>query len=182
MFCILVILTLDIVSEFDIRISNLLKFFMRCPVCLAYDTKVNDSRLTEDGVVVKRRRECQKCNFRFSTYEQMEILNLTVIKRNAKKESYSREKMISGLERSLEKISYTKDKFKKLVNNIERDIQKRKKDEVTSLQLGEIVMKRLKSFDKVAYIRFASVYRAFEDVKTFQRELNNLLKRKSKKK
>ncbi|HLC64371.1 MAG TPA: transcriptional regulator NrdR [Patescibacteria group bacterium] len=149
---------------------------MRCPVCLAFDTKVNDSRLTEDGLMVKRRRECQKCSFRFSTYEQIEILNLAVIKRNGDKEPYSREKLEAGLKRSLEKRSYTQDKFKKLINTIERDIQKRKKDEITSQQLGEIVMKRLKGFDKVAYIRFASVYRAFEDVKTFQKELNSLLK------
>ncbi len=154
---------------------------MRCPVCLAFDTKVNDSRLTEDGLMVKRRRECQKCNFRFSTYEQIEILNLFIIKRDGKKEPYLREKLEQGLKKSLEKRSYTQDKFKKLVNTIERDIQKRKKDEITSQQLGEIVMKKLRVFDKVAYIRFASVYRAFEDVKTFQKELNSLLKIKSTK-
>ena len=154
---------------------------MRCPVCLAFDTKVNDSRLTEDGLMVKRRRECQKCNFRFSTYEQIEILNLFIIKRDGKNEPYLREKLEQGLKKSLEKRSYTQDKFKKLVNTIERDIQKRKKDEITSQQLGEIVMKKLRVFDKVAYIRFASVYRAFEDVKTFQKELNSLLKIKSTK-
>jgi transcriptional repressor NrdR len=153
---------------------------MRCPVCLTYDTKVNDSRLTEDGMMVKRRRECQKCNFRFSTFEQIEILNLVVIKRDGSKEPYSREKLEKGLKRSLEKRPYTLEKFRKLVNTVERDIQKRKQDEITSAALGEIVMKRLKGFDKVAYIRFASVYRAFEDVKTFQKELNSLLKRRGK--
>ena len=152
---------------------------MYCPVCLTHDTKVTDSRLAEDGFTIKRRRECLKCNFRFSTYEQMEILNLVVIKRDGAKESYLREKLEAGLKKSLEKRPYTQDRFKKLINTIERDIQKKKKDEVTSKEVGEMVMKRLKNFDKIAYIRFASVYRAFEDVKTFQRELNSLLKSRS---
>jgi len=147
---------------------------MRCPVCLVQDTKVNDSRLTEDGFIVKRRRECQKCGFRFSTYEQIEILNLTVIKRNGNHEPYLREKIEKGLHHSLEKRPYTQEQFKKLINTIERDIQKTKQEEITSGMIGEIVMKRLKTFDKVAYIRFASVYRAFEDVKTFQKELESL--------
>jgi len=147
---------------------------MRCPVCLVQDTKVNDSRLTEDGFIVKRRRECQKCGFRFSTYEQIEILNLTVIKRNGNHEPYLREKIEKGLRHSLEKRPYTQEQFKKLINTVERDIQKTKQDEITSGMIGEIVMKRLKTFDKVAYIRFASVYRAFEDVKTFQKELESL--------
>jgi transcriptional repressor NrdR len=155
---------------------------MRCPVCLTQDTKVNDSRLTDEGFIVKRRRQCQKCGVRFSTYEQMEILNLMVIKRNGSKEPYQREKIENGLKKALQKRPVTNEQFKKLINRIERDIQKRKKDErasldeITSQQIGEIVMRRLKSFDKIAYIRFASVYRAFEDVKTFQRELNNLIK------
>jgi len=152
---------------------------MKCPVCLTQDTKVNDSRLTEQGFAIKRRRECQKCGFRFSTYEQIEILNLTVIKRTGVKEPYQREKLERGLKRALEKRPYSQDQFKKLLNTIERDIQKKKKDEITSQFIGEQVMKRLKSFDKVSYIRFASVYRAFEDVKTFQKELEQLLDNKS---
>ena len=154
---------------------------MKCPVCLAQDTKVNDSRLTEQGFAIKRRRECQKCGFRFSTYEQIEILNLTVIKRNGVKEPYQRDKLELGLRRALQKRPYSQDQFKKLINTIERDIQKKKKDEVTSQFIGEQVMKRLKSFDKVSYIRFASVYRAFEDVKTFQKELEELLNKKNSK-
>src|SRR3989338_6007379 len=110
---------------------------MRCPVCLSHDTKVNDSRLTEDGFIVKRRRVCQKCSFRFSTYEQMEILNLTVIKRNGQREPYLREKIASGLKHSLEKRPYTQEQFKKLVNTIERDIQKNKEEEITSADIGE---------------------------------------------
>lgn len=148
---------------------------MRCPVCLTKDTKVNDSRIIDDGFVVKRRRECLKCNFRFSTHEQLEILNIMVIKRDGRKELYQRDKIIIGLKQSLQKRAYTDDAFQRLVNTIERDIQKRKKDEITSNELGEIVMRNLKKFDKVAYIRFASVYRSFEDVETFYTELQGLL-------
>lgn len=151
---------------------------MHCPVCPAQDTKVTDSRLSEGGFIIKRRRECQRCGFRFSTLEQIEILNLMVIKRNGAKEPYSREKLETGLRKSLEKRPYTQEKFRQLINTVERDIQKKKGDEITSGEIGEILMRRLKTFDKVAYIRFASVYRAFEDVKTFQKELNVLLKGK----
>jgi len=154
---------------------------MKCPVCLAQDTKVNDSRLIEESFAIRRRRECQKCGFRFSTYEQIEILNLTIIKRDGNKEPYQREKLKKGLMHALEKRPYSQDQFKKLINTIERDIQKKKKDEITSQVIGEVVMKRLKSFDKVSYIRFASVYRAFEDVKTFQKELEGLLNKKATK-
>jgi len=148
---------------------------MRCPVCLTKDTKVNDSRIIDDGFVVKRRRECLKCGFRFSTHEQLEILNIMVIKRDGRKELYQRDKIIGGLKQSLQKRAFTDDAFQRLVNTIERDVQKRKKDEITSKELGEIVMRNLKKFDKVAYIRFASVYRSFEDVETFYSELQDLL-------
>lgn len=154
---------------------------MKCPVCLARETKVNDSRLVEEGYAIRRRRECQKCAFRFSTIEQIEILNLTVIKRDGHKEPYQREKLERGLKHALEKRPYTQDQFKKLVNTVERDIQKKAKEEITSRMIGELVMKRLKNFDKVSYIRFASVYRAFEDVHTFQKELESLLNNKKNK-
>lgn len=150
---------------------------MRCPVCLAQDSKVNDSRLIEDGFAIRRRRECLACSFRFSTNEEIEILNLTVIKRDGSTEAYQREKLERGLKRALEKRPYSQEQFKKLVNTVERDIQKKKVEEIASQEIGEAVIKRLKSFDKIAYIRFASVYRAFEDVKTFQHELEGLLKK-----
>lgn len=155
---------------------------MHCPVCNNKDTKVTDSRLTSDKLAVRRRRECLKCGFRFSTMEELELLDLMVIKRDGQKESYSREKLEKGLKRALEKRPITDDNFKKLVHNIERDIQKKKKREITSLEIGEIIMKRLKRFDKVAYIRFASVYRAFGDAKTFQKELSKLLNKTRNKK
>lgn len=151
---------------------------MRCQVCLAPDSKVNDSRLVEDGFAIRRRRECQACSYRFSTYENTEILNLVVIKRDGRKEAYQREKLELGLKKSLEKRSYTLEQFKRLINQIERDLQKKQRDELTSQEIGEVIMKRLKNFDKVAFIRFASVYRSFDDVQTFQRELKRLLGKK----
>ena len=155
---------------------------MKCPVCYYQDTKVVDTRVASDGLSIRRRRECLKCGFRFSTYEEVEILDLTVVKRDGRKEAYSREKMVKGLRRSLEKRPITDDKFKKLVNSIERDVQVLRKNEVTTSQIGQIVMKNLKKTDQVAYIRFASVYQSFKDVQTFQRELNKLLGKSKKKK
>jgi len=151
---------------------------MKCPVCYYKDTKVIDSRVASDGLSIRRRRECLKCGFRFSTCEEVEILDLTIVKRNGQKQVYNREKIIKGLKSSLEKRSITDDKFKKLVNSIERDLQKFRKSEITSKQVGQVVMKNLKRIDKVAYIRFASVYESFKDAQTFKRELNKLLKNK----
>lgn len=148
---------------------------MRCPVCSQKDTKVIDSRLSVDGMNIRRRRECEKCAFRFSTLEEMELLDLTVVKRDGRRESYSREKMVRGLEKALEKRPYTEAHLQQLVHKIERDIQKKRRGELTTKEIGEIVMKHLKGFDKVAYIRFASVYRSFDDVKTFREELSSLL-------
>ena len=154
---------------------------MNCPVCKSKDTKVVDSRISSDGLSIRRRRECEKCNYRFSTIEEVELLDLTVVKGDGRRETYSREKIVRGLMKALEKRSFTDAAFKKLVHNIERDIQKKKRGELTSQEIGEVVINRLKSFDKVAYIRFASVYRQFEDVQTFQKELNKLLKKKKSK-
>lgn len=154
---------------------------MRCPVCNYEDSKVIDSRVASDGLSIRRRRECLKCSFRFSTYEEVEILDLTVVKRDGHKESYAREKIIKGLKRALEKRPITNDNFKKLVNAIERDLQILRKSEVTADQIGQIVMKNLKRFDQVAYIRFASVYESFKDAHEFKRELNKLLKARKQK-
>ena len=157
---------------------------MRCPVCNFEDTKVVDSRISMDGASVRRRRECEKCGFRFSTLEEVELLDLTVIKRDGRRENYSRDKMVRGLEKALEKRPYTDAEFQQVIHRIERDIQKKRRGQLTSGELGEIVMNRLRAFDKVAYIRFASVYRSFEDVKTFETELKNyegdMRKRKNK--
>lgn len=148
---------------------------MHCPACNYADTKVVDSRLSGDAMSIRRRRECEKCGHRFSTLESLEILDLTVVKRDGSRQPYQREKMEAGLRRALEKRPITADDFRRLVTLIERDLQKLRKDELTSRDIGEVVMHRLQQFDKIAYIRFASVYRSFEDVHTFERELRRLL-------
>jgi transcriptional repressor NrdR len=158
---------------------------MKCPVCLHEETKVLDSRSVLDGLAKRRRRECAKCGFRFSTYEEMEILDLTVVKRDGRRENYDREKLESGLKKALEKRPIEAENFKKLVNNIERDLQVLVKDKkegsaVTSQEIGEAVMKNLKKVDKVAYLRFASVYKAFEDPEEFYEELEKILSKRKK--
>ena len=149
---------------------------MCCPACNVSDTKVLDSRVASDGFSIRRRRECLKCGFRFSTYEEVEILDLTIVKRDGRKESYSRDKLVSGLKKALEKRPITDENFKKLVSRIERDLQLLRKSEITSQQVGQAVMKELRKTDQVAYIRYASVYESFKDAQTFHRELNKLLK------
>ncbi|MDP2830617.1 MAG: transcriptional regulator NrdR, partial [bacterium] len=108
---------------------------MKCPVCYYQDTKVIDSRVASDGLSIRRRRECLKCGFRFSTYEEVEILDLSIVKRDGRKEAYGREKLIKGLRKALEKRPITDDNFKKLVNSIERDLQAMRKSEITSSQV-----------------------------------------------
>lgn len=151
---------------------------MKCPICYHPDTKVIDSRVATDGLSIRRRRECLKCAFRFSTYEEMEILDLMIVKRDGRRESYNREKLISGLKKSCEKRPITQDHFKRLIHAIERDLQRLKKPEITSRQVGQAVMKNLKKIDTVAYIRYASVYESFKDAQEFRREINKLIKKK----
>lgn len=153
---------------------------MKCPVCHFEDTKVVDSRASSDGFLIRRRRQCLKCEFRFSTHEEMEILDLTIIKKDNRRESYSREKMASGLKKALEKREVDEEKFKKLIYCIERDLQILNKNEVSSEEVGEIAMKNLKKLDKVAYIRYASVYQSFDDLEEFGEELDRLLKKNKK--
>ncbi len=151
---------------------------MKCPSCHNSDTSVLDSRVTDEGLAIRRRRACDKCGYRFSTVEEVEILNLSVVKRDGHREPYSREKLEVGIRKAFEKRSMTTQTFKKLIGQIERDIQVRGRTEITSQQIGEIIMKRLQRVDQVAYIRFASVYRQFQDVESFKRELNVLLKKR----
>ena len=151
---------------------------MRCPVCNNRDVSVVDTRPTDDNYAVRRRRECEKCGLRFSTVEEVELLDIIVVKRNGERQSYMRDKVEDGVRRSLTKRPFTQEKFHRLLNAIERDVQKKKKREIASGEIGEIVMRHLHSFDKVAYIRFASVYRDFKDVKTFEKELKKLTKKR----
>jgi len=152
---------------------------MKCPICSHQDTKVIDSRVSADELSIRRRRECLKCEFRFSTYESVEILDLTIVKKDGRKEAYNREKIVKGLRRSLEKRPISDEDFKQLINVIERDLQALRKSEIPSEQVGEIIMEHLKKVDKVAYIRFASVYESFEDAETFLEELEKLIDKKT---
>jgi len=155
---------------------------MHCPVCANPESSVVDTRVSPDGTSIRRRRECDKCGYRFSTNETVELLNIVVIKRDGSHELYMRENIERGLRRALEKRPHTDADFRGLINGIERDIQRLNTNEVRSSDIGEVVMDRLRSFDKVAYIRFASVYRSFEDVKNSQQELSRLSKKTKKKK
>lgn len=156
---------------------------MYCPVCNFKSSRVVDSRLSTDGSSVRRRRECErpKCLYRFSTVEEVELLDVAIVKRDGRRESYARTKLANGLRKALEKRPYTEAQLTSLVQKIERDIQKTRSTELTSRDLGEMVMKHLAQFDKVAYIRFASVYHSFEDLANFEEELKRLLGKRSKK-
>ena len=154
---------------------------MKCPICYFVDTKVVDSRVAPDGLSIRRRRECLKCGFRFSTYEEIELLELIIVKRDGRRESYSRDKLVSGLKKSCEKRPITEDRFKRLIHSIERDLQRLKKGEITSKQIGLVTMKNLMKFDPVAYIRYASVYQSFKDANEFKKEINKLIKNKKEK-
>lgn len=149
---------------------------MQCPFCGFHDTRVIDSRLSPEGTSIRRRRECRKCDHRFSTLEEVELLDITVVKRDGRRELYARDKLERGLRKALEKRSYTDTRFHSLVQSVERDIQRTTGSQIRSADIGEIVMRHLRDFDSVAYIRFASVYRSFEDAKTFQSELDRMLK------
>jgi transcriptional repressor NrdR len=148
---------------------------MNCPKCLNVDTKVVDSRPVEELAAIRRRRECEKCEFRFSTYEQIEILDLKVLKRDGSRQLYSREKLERGLRRAFEKREHTDQTFKKVISSVEQEIQKKAvAGEITSNTIGELVMKAIRKIDKVAYIRFASVYRQFEDIEEFKEAILKL--------
>ena len=147
---------------------------MRCPICNNKETSVVDTRAAEDDLSIRRRRQCDKCEYRFSTVEEMELLDVIVIKGDGHRETYMRDKIENGVRMSLTKRPYTREGFHRLINSIERDIQKKKSKEISSKEIGEVVIKHLRSFDKVAYIRFASVYHDFRDVRTFEKELKKL--------
>lgn len=148
---------------------------MRCPNCEDQDTKVLDSRPVDEGEAIRRRRECEKCGFRFSTYEEIEILDLTVSKKDGSKEAFSKEKLERSIRLPFDKRPHTDETLRKLLLGIETEIQKKAKDGgIKSSEIGEIVMKKIRKIDKVAYIRFAAVYRQFEDVDEFKEELKKL--------
>ncbi len=151
---------------------------MKCPYCGFVEDKVIDSRPTDEGSAIRRRRECTKCSRRFTTYEKVESLPLIVIKKDRTREPFDREKLLNGLLRACEKRPVSINDLELLVTDIEGQIHNSLQREVTTHTLGEMVMSRLKGLDEVAYVRFASVYRQFRDINTFMDELRKLLKEK----
>ena len=150
---------------------------MKCPYCNYEETQVIDSRDTENLETTRRRRECTKCNRRFTTYERVEEADIVVVKKDGKRERFERQKVLNGVIKACEKRPISLEKIEKVIDDVESDLRKRDSVEVESKVIGEIVMKKLKTLDKVAYIRFASVYREFEDLDRFEEELEKLQKK-----
>lgn len=148
---------------------------MKCPFCGYEESKVIDSRPTDEGQRIRRRRECLKCTKRFTTYEIIESLPIIVIKKDKSRETFNREKLMTGLLRACEKRPVSVDTLDSMIDEIEIIIQNSLDREVNSDKIGELVMEKLKKIDEVAYVRFASVYRQFKDINTFMNELNKLL-------
>ncbi|PNH21686.1 transcriptional regulator NrdR [Megasphaera hutchinsoni] len=148
---------------------------MRCPFCKSAETKVTDSRATDEGSAIRRRRECQACRRRFTTYEMVEEVPLVVIKRTGDRELFDRNKIINGLLRACNKRRVTRQQIEDIVNRVERTIRNLLLQEISSEKIGEIVLNELKTVDEVAYIRFASVYRQFADLDSFMAELKHLM-------
>jgi len=148
---------------------------MKCPACKKGETSVIDSRESEDVLSIRRRRECEKCNHRFTTYERIESPNLLVVKKDGSRETFDRDKLARGVYKAFEKLSISQNVIEALVDRIVREIMEQYDSEVTSQQIGEIVLSGIKKADKVAYIRFASVYREFVDITDFQAEIKKLV-------
>ncbi|WP_036916603.1 MULTISPECIES: transcriptional regulator NrdR [unclassified Prochlorococcus] len=140
---------------------------MQCPSCQNTDSRVLESRSADSGKCVRRRRECLNCDFRFTTYERVETVPISVIKRSNSKETYSRSKLINGLTRACEKTSISNEKVEMIVDEIESQLQQRNNKEISSCDLGEMILLHLKEINEVAYIRFASVYRQFNGINDF---------------
>lgn len=151
---------------------------MKCPFCSTLDSKVIDSRPANDGTSIRRRRECLQCYSRFTTYETVEMLPMVVIKKNGMRQSFDRSKLLSSMLKACEKRSVSLSLLEKAADDIERELQNELGGEISSTQIGELVMDKLKALDEVAYVRFASVYRQFKDINTFMEELNKLLDQK----
>ena len=150
---------------------------MKCPFCGHLEDKVIDSRPAEDGSAIRRRRECLSCSSRFTTYEKVELLPLLVVKKDGTREAYSQEKLLGGLMKACEKRPVSSDQVESIVTYVENQIQNSAKREISTNEIGEMVMKQLKEIDEVAYVRFASVYRQFKDVNSFMEELQDMLKK-----
>ncbi len=153
---------------------------MRCPFCGVADSKVIDSRSADEGNSIRRRRECSACSRRFTTYEVVEEIPLMVIKKDGRREMFDRKKLLGGVVRACEKRPVPVDVIETAVSKIEKEIRNNTEREVSTRQIGEAVMARLKEIDQVAYVRFASVYRQFADINNFMQELEMLMKAQHK--
>ena len=147
---------------------------MRCPSCGSLDTQVKDSRPTEDSAAIRRRRVCLTCNFRFTTFERVQLRELTVIKRNGRRVPFDRDKLMRSLQIALRKRPVTPDQIEQMVSKIVRDLESQGESEISSETIGETVMEHLRALDDVAYVRFASVYRNFREPKDFEEALAEL--------
>ncbi|MEA1909563.1 MAG: transcriptional regulator NrdR [Patescibacteria group bacterium] len=150
---------------------------MQCPACKYKDTAVVDSRESDDGMSIRRRRECIKCQHRYTTYERMETRNLLVLKKNGTRELFDVGKLERGMYKAFEKRNVDEEKIKKAIQNVVHEVLEKYDAEVPSKKIGDLALKQIKKLDKVAYIRFASVYREFVDVESFQLEIKKLIKK-----
>ena len=148
---------------------------MKCPFCAYSESKVIDSRPAEEGATIRRRRECLSCKKRFTTYEIIEQMPLVVIKRDGSRQSFDRVKLINGMVRACEKRPVTLAQLEAIADDIEQELQSHLEREVSTAEIGEMVMSHIRDVDEVAYVRFASVYRSFKDINTFMEELTKLL-------
>lgn len=147
---------------------------MHCPFCEAHDTKVKDSRTSRDGSVVRRRRTCEECQSRFTTYEKIESLLPMVVKKDKRRESFNRDKIIHGIQQACQKRPVSIEAIENITDSIEKQLMERSDKEIPAVELGEQIMTHLRNLDQVAYVRFASVYREFRDIEEFMTELQSL--------
>jgi len=148
---------------------------MKCPYCEYFESKVVDSRPTDEGQAIRRRRECIKCGKRFTTYEKIEEIPIIIVKKDGNRQAYDRNKILNGILRSCEKRPVPMSTIELIVDDIEKNLSNSLEKEITSVEVGEMVMNKLKNVDEVSYVRFASVYRQFKDVNSFMDELKKIL-------
>jgi len=149
-------------------------FFVKCPYCGYDDDKVIETRQIEDGTAIRRRRECSSCQKRFTTYEHVETIPIMVVKKDGSRQVFDRTKVMKGIIRACEKRNVSSDDIERLTNNVETEIFNLNRKEVSSQEIAELIMSKLREFDQVAYVRFASVYKQFKDIDSFMEELNRL--------
>jgi transcriptional repressor NrdR len=148
---------------------------LKCPYCGYEESKVVDSRSTEDDLAIRRRRECLKCNRRYTTYEKIEDIPILVIKKDLSRDYFDKSKIVNGILKACQKRPISRSQIEDIANDIEKQLSNQMLTEVKSALIGEMIMERLKNIDEVAYVRFASVYRQFKDINTFMQEIKNLM-------